>query len=103
MSTVYRFNKLYEAIFKPETGHRELALGENGYIDRILKVAERFQGPLARQGRGADYHRVIDKFKTLEEYFEAYPQSRLKKTEANKLREAVYKSLCEWNHGQVPD
>ena len=58
---------------------------------------------VARQGRAADYQRVIDTLKSLEAYFEAYPRSRLKKTEANKLREAVYKRLGAWNHGSLPD
>ena len=42
MSTVYCFEKLHEAINRPETGHLQSALGEHGYIDRILRVVERF-------------------------------------------------------------
>ena len=103
MSTSYSFEKLYEAIYRPETGHPELALGENGYIDRILKAIERFKNPLQLEGRNDEYQSVIDKLKELEKYFHEYPNTSIRKQDAYKLRDDVYKQVRKWNNGTLPN
>ena len=39
-SPTYWFEKINEAISKPKGPHAELALGENGYIDLLLKYSK---------------------------------------------------------------
>ena len=39
-SPAYWFEKINEAISKPRGPHAELALGENGYIDLLLKYSK---------------------------------------------------------------
>ena len=103
MSTVYCFEKLHEAIYRPEIGHLELALGEHGYIDQILKTIERFKDPLQLEGRDDEYQSVINKLKELEKYFHEYPNASIRKRDAYKLRDDVYNQIRKWNNGILPD
>ena len=98
-STSYCFEKLYEAIYRPETGHPQLALGEDGYIDQILKTIERFKDRLQSEGRINEYHNVIDKLEELHKYFSEYPNTSIKKREAYRLREDVYKQVVKLKKG----
>lgn len=102
-STTYCFEKLYEAISRPETGHPLLALGENGYIDQILKTIERFKNRLQSEGLGHEYQSVIGKLEELRKYFSEYPNTSIKKRDAYRLREDVYQQVRKWNNEMLPD
>ena len=99
MSPVYCFEKLYEAIYRPETEHPQFALGKHGYIDRLLKTIERFKNRLHLEGRDDEYQSVIDKFKEFEKYFHEYLNTNIKKRDTYKLRDDVYKQIRKWNNG----
>ena len=101
-STSYCFEKLYEAIYRPETGHPQLALCEGGYIDQILQTVDRLKDRLQSEGRINEYHGVIDKLEELRKYFSEYPNAGIKKRDAYRLREDVYKQVVKWNNGVLP-
>ena len=103
MSIGYCFEKLYEAIKRPESGHLELALGEHSYIDQILKSIERFKNPLKLEGRSGEYQSVVDKLTVLKKYFEEYPNTSITKQDAHKLEDYVFKQVPKWNNGTFPD
>ena len=96
-STGYAFEKLYEAIYRPETGHAHLAIIENGYIDTILEAAKLFENQLQSQGCSDEYESVVEKLETLRNYFDGPSNPSIRKQDAYRLREDVYKALRDWN------
>ena len=92
-STIYAFEKLYEAIYRPETGHPQLAIVKGGYIDTILEAAKPFETQLQSQGRSDEYESVIEKLEELRKYFDGSSNPPIKKRDAYKLREDVHKAL----------
>ena len=101
-SMSYCFEKLYEAIYRPETGHPQLAIDQDGYINNILNVVEKFENQLQSSGRSDEYQSVINKLEELRNYFSEYPNSRITKKDAYRLRVDVLKKVREWNNGTLP-
>ena len=109
-STTYAFEKLREAIHRPETGHPQLAVVEGGYIDRILEAVEQFKDRLQAEGR-RDEHQSFNE--TLEElkyplqelrnYFREDSDTHIKKQDAEIFVSHLHNQVKEWEKWSLPD
>ena len=80
MSITYAFEKLHEAISRPETGHGQLAVVEDGYIDEISRFCEKYD----------KLEGIKDQLQLLRKYYSRDPSVRMNKTEARACVETVY-------------
>ena len=109
-ATTYPFEKLREAIRRPETGHPQLAAAEGGYIDRILEVIERFKDQLYAEGRNDEYRSVNETLKELEyplrelrKYFREDSDTHIKKQDAEIFISHLYNHVRKWERWDSPE
>ena len=109
-STTYPFEKLREAIHRPETGHPHLAAVEGGYIDRILEAIEQFRDQLQAQGRSEEYQSVNETLEELEyplqelrKYFRGDADTHINKRDAEIFVSHLYNHIREWKRWSLPE
>ena len=109
-ATTYPFEKLREAIRRPETAHPQLAAAEGGYIDRILEVIERFKDQLHAQGRHDEYRRVNETLKELEyplrelrKYFREDSETHIQKQDAEIFISHLQNQVKEWKRWDLTE
>ena len=102
-ATTYPFEKLREAIRRPETGHPHLAAVEGGYIDRILEAIEQFRDQLQAQGRSGEYQSVNETLEELEyplqelrKYFRGDADTHINKRDAEIFISHLQKQVQKW-------
>ena len=109
-ATTYPFEKLREAIRRPETGHPQLAAAEGGYIDRILEVIERFKNQLRAEGRYDEYQSVNETLEELEyplqelrKYFRGDADTHINKRDAEIFISHLHNQIKEWKRWGSPE
>ena len=109
-STNYPFEKLRDAVRRPETGHPQRAAAEGGYIDRILAAIERFKEQLHAHGHHDEYQSVNETLEELEyplqelrKYFRVDADTHIQKRDAEIFISHLHNQVKKWKRWGSPE